>query len=142
LSANPGEEPKPLARVASGGELSRTLLAVKSVLAAVDDVTTLVFDEIDAGVSGAAAERIAEELRHLAKDRQVLCVTHSPQIAAAAQWHYVIEKREQGRTRTEVRRLDWDGRVQEIARLVGSRSSEDTAAHHAEALLASFQERA
>ncbi|MCF8563608.1 DNA repair protein RecN [Alicyclobacillus tolerans] len=141
FSANRGEDPKPLQRIASGGELSRTLLAVKSVLAQVDDIETLIFDEIDTGVSGFAAQRIAEQLRHLAGSRQVLCVTHSPQIAAAAQSQYRIQKREeQSATVTEVQAVESEQRVGEIARLLGAGLSDETAIEHAKALLDSFRQ--
>ncbi|MDR0382140.1 MAG: DNA repair protein RecN [Oscillospiraceae bacterium] len=120
LSANPGEPPKPIARVASGGELSRVMLALRHVLAESDEAVSLVFDEIDAGVSGRAAGRTAERLALLARNRQVLCVTHLPQIAAMADVHFGIRK-DVARTHalTEVTRLDEDGRVDEIARLLG-----------------------
>jgi DNA repair protein RecN (Recombination protein N) len=140
FSANKGEELKPLQKIASGGELSRTLLAFKSVLAEVDDMETLIFDEIDAGVSGTAAHRIAMRLRELGTHRQVLCVTHAPQIAAAAHEHFHIVKHERETdTTTHVSRLEKTGRIHEIARLVGSDLSDTTALHHAEALLLSFQ---
>jgi DNA repair protein RecN (Recombination protein N) len=141
FSANPGEPPKPLSRVASGGELSRTLLAVKSALAEVDQVPTLVFDEIDAGVSGNAAAAVAAQMRSLSRHHQVLCVTHSPQIAAAANSHYLIEKVEADeRTMTVVRQLDEDGRIAEIARLIGTGEGDaSTALRHAQALLESYR---
>jgi DNA repair protein RecN (Recombination protein N) len=121
FSANKGEDLKPLSKIASGGELSRTLLALKSVLADVDDTGTLIFDEIDAGVSGSAAERIAEQLRTLGGARQVLCVTHSPQIAAAAEHQYLIQKEERDTdTVTNVFELERSGRVREVARLLGA----------------------
>jgi len=143
FSANKGEDAKMLQRIASGGELSRTLLAIKAVLAAVDDVGTLIFDEIDTGVSGSAAQRIAEELQLLGGVRQVLCVTHSAQIAAAAQNHYGIEKHESAtHTMTTVCRLDEGERIAEVARLLGSAVSDDTASHHAQALLQRFSSTA
>lgn len=120
MSANLGEAVKPLAKVASGGELARIMLAMKNVMAAHDRVTTMIFDEVDAGVSGRAAQKVAEKLRQVAEGRQVLCVTHLPQIAALAEHHLLIEKTErQGRTYTEVRALDRPGRIRELARMIG-----------------------
>lgn len=139
FSANRGEAPKPLQRIASGGELSRTLLAFKSVLADVDAPGTLIFDEIDVGVSGAAAQRIAEQLQKLGRVRQVLCVTHSPQVAAASDHHFCIAKMEsEDATSTSVARLDAAGRIAEIGRLIGSDLAGQTAADHAQALLTGF----
>ena len=120
LSANAGEKPGRIGSIASGGELSRIMLALKNVLTEKDECATLVFDEIDAGVSGIAAQRVGEKLSNLARRRQVLCVTHLPQIAAMADEHFSIEKSEKsGRTYTYVNRLNNDGRKQEIARLIG-----------------------
>lgn len=111
---NPGDEPRPLRRVASGGELSRIMLAIECVLADSDNIPTLVFDEVDAGISGQAAERVAEKLRQLAKERQVLCVTHLPQIAACGHWQYVVGKSVvEGRTRVWVQ--DVAGEQRELA---------------------------
>ncbi|MBE6967810.1 MAG: DNA repair protein RecN [Ruminococcaceae bacterium] len=118
MSANAGEKPGRIAQIASGGELSRIMLAMKSVFAQKDPVPAMVFDEIDTGVSGIAAQRVGEKLGDLAAHRQVLCVTHLPQIAAMADAHYAIEKSETGgRTFTKVFPLDREGRVREIARL-------------------------
>lgn len=140
FTANKGEDPKPLHKIASGGELSRTLLALKSVLATVDELETLIFDEIDTGVSGTATERIAEQLLHLGQMRQVLCVTHSAQIAAAGHHHFVIEKIEtESDTTTHVHEMNLQERKAEIARLLGSSLSDETAHEHALALLESFQ---
>ncbi len=120
ISANRGEEPKPLAKIASGGELSRIMLAIKSVLADKDDTDTLIFDEIDAGVSGRAAGKIALKLDHVSKHRQVICITHLPSIAAYADNHALISKAVRGdKTYTSVTKLDYDGRVAEIARIIG-----------------------
>ncbi len=120
LSANAGEDLKPLAKVASGGELSRIMLAMKTVLSAGEQGMTAVFDEVDAGVSGRAAQRVAEKLQAMAKLRQVLCITHLPQIAAVADGHLLIAKSErEGRTYTEVTPLDREGRKREIARIIG-----------------------
>ena len=120
MSANLGEAVKPLSKVASGGELARIMLAMKNVMAVHDRVGTMIFDEVDAGVSGRAAQKVAEKLRKVAEGRQVLCVTHLPQIAALAEHHLLIEKSErQGRTYTAVTPLDRDGRVHELARMIG-----------------------
>lgn len=120
ISANRGEKPGPISRIASGGELSRIMLAMKNVFSQGEILGTLVFDEIDAGVSGVAASRVGEKLAELSHTKQVLCVTHLPQIAAMADSHYVIEKTErEGRTYTSVTLLDRDGRKRELARLHG-----------------------
>ncbi len=120
VSANKGEPPKPLSKIASGGELSRIMLAVKTVLSGRDKIDTLIFDEVDAGVSGAAANKIGEKLRQVSQNRQVLCITHLPQIAAMADHHLRISKHVvKGRTFTQVDPLDWEGRKQEVARIIG-----------------------
>ncbi len=131
LSANPGEEVRPLAKVVSGGELSRTMLAVKTVLAAADDVPTMVFDEVDAGIGGRVADAVADKLRQTAAGRQVLCVTHLAPIAARADHHLVVEKRiGRSATRTSVRHLDGPSRIDELARmLAGERITEVTRRH-------------
>jgi len=136
LSANPGVEPRPLARVASGGELSRVMLALKTALAEVDRVPTLVFDEVDIGIGGSTARTVGERLRAIAAGRQVFCVTHLPQIASLAHVQYTIEKRVvAGRTRVRVQRLDGPGRVAEVARMLGGRAVTEATLHHAEELL-------
>lgn len=120
LSSNPGEELKELSKIASGGELSRIMLALKSVLADVDPVGTLIFDEIDSGVSGRAAQKIAEKMYALSKKKQVLCITHLPQIAAMADGHYLIEKQESGgRSVTRVSLMSRTQRLKELARMIG-----------------------
>lgn len=120
MSANAGEKPGPISKIASGGELSRIMLAMKNVFSQGDRVETLVFDEIDTGVSGIAAQRVGEKLAELSRRKQVLCVTHLPQIAAMADAHFLIEKAERdGRTYTSVTELDEDGRARELARLHG-----------------------
>ena len=119
ISANPGEAPKPLAKIASGGELSRIMLAVKSALAEKDAIPTIIYDEIDTGVSGLAAGRIGEKLRQTAKGRQVLCITHTAQIAALADSHLQIQKNVEGeRTYTEIHPLDTEGRIHALARII------------------------
>ncbi len=120
ISANKGEEPKPISKIASGGELSRIMLALKSVIADKDSIPTMIFDEIDTGVSGKAAQKIGIKLREIGKVRQVICVTHLSQIAVMADNHLLIEKQIVGdRTETHVMQLDMDGRVSEIARIMG-----------------------
>ena len=123
LSPNPGEELRPLRRIASGGELSRMMLALKSVGKDKEILKTLVFDEIDAGIGGKTAEFIAQKLRRLAARHQVICITHLPQIASSAAHHFHVEKKvEKDRTFTSARKLGREERVEEIARLVvGSR---------------------
>ena len=123
MSANVGEDLKPIQKIASGGELSRIMLALKNVLAENDDVTTLVFDEVDTGVSGRAAQKVAEKMAQVARRKQVLCVTHLPQIAAMADVHFSVEKGErEGRTFTAVERLSRRRRQEELARLTGGGS--------------------
>ncbi len=120
ISANAGEEPKPLSKIASGGELSRIMLAIKNVLASKDNVQTLVFDEVDTGVSGRAAQKIGIKLKEVSKNRQVLCVTHLAQIASFADNHFLISKSEsENKTYTKVENLDNGGRIHELARIIG-----------------------
>jgi len=120
FSANPGEAAKPLARIVSGGELSRLMLAMKCLLARRDQVDTVIFDEVDAGIGGQAAEAVADKIGELAGHHQVLCITHLPQIAACADLHFKVEKRvENGRTRTLINPLDREQRVAELARMLG-----------------------
>lgn len=123
MSANVGEALKPIQKIASGGELARIMLALKNVLAENDDVTTLVFDEVDTGVSGRAAQKVAEKMADVAAHKQVLCVTHLPQIAAMADTHFSVEKGEsKGRTFTHVETLNYERRKEELARLTGGAS--------------------
>lgn len=120
ISANKGENPKPISKIASGGELSRIMLALKSVIAGRDGIPTMIFDEIDTGVSGKAAQKIGVKLREIGKIRQVICVTHLSQIAVMADNHLMIEKQTvDERTETHVTQLNFDGRVSEIARIMG-----------------------
>jgi len=136
LSTNPGEELRPLARVASGGELSRTMLALKAVLARADRVPTMVFDEVDAGIGGRVASVVAQKLAATAEGRQVLCVTHLAPIAAAAQHHVRVTKSVRGgRTRVSAEPLAGEARVEEIARMLGGETVTDTARGHARELL-------
>ena len=136
MSANAGEALKPLSKVASGGELARIMLAMKNVLAEQDQVATLIFDEVDTGVSGRAAQKVAEKLRSVAKAKQVLCVTHLPQLAALATTHLLIAKEELGgRTYTTVTPLDFEGRKRELARIIGGANITETTLKSAEEML-------
>ena len=127
MSANAGEAMKPMSKVASGGELARIMLSLKNVLAEKDQIATLIFDEVDTGVSGRAAQKVAEKLHSLAKFKQVLCVTHLPQIAALADTHMLISKSERdGRTYTSVAPLDFEGRKRELARIIGGAKITET----------------
>ena len=137
MSANAGEELKPLSKVASGGELARIMLAMKNVLAEQDQVATLIFDEVDTGVSGRAAQKVAEKLRSVARTKQVLCVTHLPQMAALAHNHLLIAKEERnGRTYTTVTPLDREGRKRELARIIGGANITEITLKSAEEMLA------
>ena len=141
MSANVGEALKPIQKVASGGELARIMLALKNVLAEDDGIGSLVFDEVDTGVSGRAAQKVAEKMADVARRKQVLCVTHLPQIAAMADAHFSVEKGERGgRTYTRVERLDRQGREDELARLMGGGAVSDTLRQSAGDLLAHAEE--
>jgi DNA repair protein RecN (Recombination protein N) len=136
LAANPGEEPRPLSRVASGGELSRIMLALKRILSRADQVATYVFDEVDAGIGGATADVVGRQIRQVAEEKQVLCITHLAQIAAYADRQFRVEKGESGgRVRTVVRRLDRAERKEEIARMLGGAKVTPKARAHAEELM-------
>ena len=136
MSANAGEALKPMSKVASGGELARIMLAMKNVLAEKDMVATLIFDEVDTGVSGRAAQKVAEKLRSVAKHKQVLCVTHLPQMAALANTHFLIAKEERGgRTYTTVTPLNHEGRKRELARIIGGANITETTLKSAEEML-------
>ena len=138
FSPNPGEPPKPLARIASGGELSRLMLALKALVLTASDASTLLFDEVDAGIGGRVAEIVGKKLKQVAARQQVLSVTHLPQIAALADAHYVVEKEvEQGRTFTRVKQLSERDRIAEIARMLGGIKITDQARRHAEELVRS-----
>ena len=140
MSANAGEALGRISKIASGGELSRIMLAMKNVFAEKDPVGTMIFDEIDTGVSGIAAQRVGEKLYAVSRGKQVLCVTHLPQIAAMADSHYRIAKEERdGRTYTEVMRLDRDGRAGELARLHGGDNVTATTLASAEEQMASAE---
>lgn len=136
ISANAGEEPRPLNKIASGGELSRIMLAIKSVLADHDNIPTLIFDEVDAGISGRAAQKVGIKLSETAAKRQVLCITHLAQIAAKADTHLLIEKQtEDGRTFTHITQLDHDGRKRELARIIDGSGESESALAAAEEML-------
>jgi DNA repair protein RecN (Recombination protein N) len=143
LSTNPGEEPRSLARVASGGELSRIMLAIKALAAQGEGGTTLIFDEVDAGIGGAVAEVVGRKLRHLGRAHQVLCITHLPLIAAFAEHHVAVVKRvEGGRTVSSARPLTSTERVAELARMLGGAELTREVREHAEQLLRQATTRA
>ena len=120
ISTNPGEPLKPLGKVASGGELSRIMLAIKTVLADQDDVETLIFDEIDSGISGRTAQMVSEKMNVLSRNHQIICITHLPQIAAMADSHYLIEKSvEHDATVSKIHHLSTDESIKELARMLG-----------------------
>ncbi len=140
LAANAGEKPGRLSHIASGGELSRIMLAMKNVLRAASDPEVLIFDEIDTGVSGIAAQRVGEKLSELSMERQVLCITHLPQLAAAADTQFsIVKETREGRTYTRVTKLDDNGRIRELARLIGGERVTDTTLKSAEELIQAAQ---
>lgn len=132
ISTNPGEEMKPLGKVASGGELSRIMLALKTVLAEDDEIETLIFDEIDTGISGRTAQKVSEKMNLIGRNHQVICITHLPQIAAMADTHFLIEKQvEDGRTRSQIQKLEERESVEELARMLGGVSITETVVNNA-----------
>lgn len=136
ISTNPGEPLKPLSKIASGGEISRIMLAIKIVLADTDKISSLIFDEIDTGISGRAAQAVAEKLSQISLSHQVICVTHLPQIASMADNHFYIEKKvSSGKTSTDVKKLDDKSRISEIARMLGSAKITDLTLKHAEEMI-------
>ncbi len=136
ICPNVGEELKPLAKFASGGELSRVMLAMKSILADSGDAETLIFDEIDTGVSGSAAQKIAKKLKKLGEKKQVICVSHQPQLAVSANTHLLIKKSVSGeRTTTTLAELSYDERISEVARIIDGENADNTALLHAKAML-------
>ncbi len=140
FTPNPGEPPRPLRAIASSGEMARVMLALKSVLAAEDSIPVLVFDEVDANVGGETARAVGEKLRQISQSHQVLCITHSPQVAACASAHYVVSKRlEAGRSLTDIVLVEGKERITELARMLGGQS--DAALAHAEALMRQEGER-
>jgi DNA repair protein RecN len=140
ISANPGEPLKPLAKIASGGELSRIMLAIKTILADADRISTLIFDEIDTGISGKAAKSVAQKLKSISKNHQVICVTHHAQIAAAADHNIYIRKSFDGTsTHTTVETLDEEAKIREISRLLDGDAESEITAVHARELVAKFR---
>ena len=136
IAPNPGEELKPVGRIASGGELSRVMLAIKAILAASDQIPTLIFDEVDAGIGGGMAEVVGQKLWLTARERQVLSITHLAQIAALADRHLLISKRVRAnRTETSIRVLDGAERADEIARMLGAKGRSDTPLQHAREIM-------
>ena len=142
VSLNPGEPLRPLREVGSGGELSRIMLSIKTVLADTDAVPTLIFDEIDTGISGRTAEKVGEKLEKIAKNHQVILITHLPQIAAKADRHFLIEKNvQEGKTKTEIHALNEEASVKELARLLGGEEITEAALQNARSLKAKAKEK-
>src|SRR4030067_2124419 len=136
ISPNPGEELKALAKIASGGELSRVMLAIKSILAEADRVPVLIFDEIDSGIGGVVAEVVGEKLKEVAKKRQVLCITHLPQIAGFADTHFKVSKIvTDKKTAVKVDELDKKSRIEEIAKMLGGEKVTEISRRHAKEIL-------
>jgi DNA repair protein RecN (Recombination protein N) len=134
FAPNPGEPARPLRAIASSGEMARVMLALKTVLAVEDEIPVLIFDEVDANIGGETANAVGEKMKQIAIRRQVLCITHLPQVAAPADAHYVVTKQvKDGRTTSDIKLLDKKSRVTELARMLGGQS--DAARKHAEALL-------
>ena len=141
ISANKGQALKPLNKIASGGELSRIILAIKVILAETDSVETMIFDEVDTGVSGSAAQKIAEKLKLLGKDKQVFAITHLPQMASFADTQYLVSKETKNeKAVSKVNKLDYDGRKKEIARIISGSIITDSALSASEELLAAGEE--
>lgn len=136
ISANPGEEPKPVSKIASGGELSRIMLSINSVLTDSDSASTMIFDEVDAGISGSASQKVGQKLKAVSDGRQVICVTHQAQIAALADTHFLIKKSvKDGKTFTEVTRLSFEQRKEELARIIDGLNITEISLRHAEEML-------
>ena len=141
LSANPGESLKPLEKVASGGEMSRIMLAFKAIAANADSIPTLIFDEIDTGISGHIAAVVGEKMMSIADNHQVLCVTHLPQIAALADVHFMVQKQDDGQTtRTSLKRLEMEERYEYIARMMSGMEDSKLAYEHARELITHSEE--
>ena len=137
IAPNVGEPLKPLSATASGGELSRVVLALKAILASTDMVGTVIFDEVDAGIGGAVADVVGKKLTALSKKHQLICITHLPQIARYGDHHYYIQKQvKKGRTITTIRPMDTEERIKEIARMLGGEKITPTALEHARNLVA------
>ncbi len=142
ISTNPGEDMRPLDQIASGGELSRIMLALKTVVADKDDISTLIFDEIDAGISGKTAWKVSEKLGELSRDHQIICITHLPQIAAMADNHFMIEKGlMDGRTETRIYGLDEEKSIRELSRLLGGEEISEAAITNAKEMRKMAQEK-
>ena len=140
IQTNPGEAEQPLEKIASGGELSRIMLAIKVILADADSVDTLIFDEIDTGVSGSAAKKIAKKLSLLGKTKQVICISHQPQLAAAADSHFRVEKQsENDRTATKLTRLSPEERVRELARIIDGDHITELSLDHAREMIEGYR---
>jgi DNA repair protein RecN (Recombination protein N) len=136
ISTNVGEDLKPLSKIASGGELSRIMLAMKTILARKTSVETIIFDEVDAGIAGATAEKVGEKINELSQYHQIICITHLPQIASKGKNHFLVKKGiKEGRTQTLISELNNDERIHEIARLMGGRKVTDQAIAHAKEIL-------
>ncbi|RKD34560.1 DNA repair protein RecN [Thermohalobacter berrensis] len=136
ISPNPGEPLKPLSKIASGGEMSRIMLAFKSILAEVDEIPCLIFDEIDTGISGKTAQIVGRKISKLSKTRQIICITHLPQIASISESHFYIDKIvSNGRTMTKIQKLDYDGRIKEISRLLGGYNLTTSTKKYAEEMI-------
>ena len=137
ISTNAGQKPKPLQKIASGGEVSRIMLALKVIFSHVDNIPIFIFDEIDTGVGGETVRKIAGKLKEIGRNAQVICITHSPAIASKAQSSFIIEKKtENEKTVTTVRKLDDEGRINEIARMLAGENMSDAVIEHAKELLA------
>lgn len=136
ISANPGEEPKPISKIASGGELSRMMLAIKTIIAEKDKIGTLIFDEVDTGISGSAASKVGRKLQQLSKTHQIICITHQAQIAALADIHLFISKSvDEGRTFTKIKQLNFEERKYELSRIIDGNNPSDLSLKHAEEML-------
>ncbi len=136
ISTNIGQEKKPLSKIASGGEVSRIMLAIKSIMADADHTDTLIFDEIDTGISGRTAQIVAEKMSELSRSHQILCITHLSQIASMADTHFLIEKSVIGNeTYTSFKKLDYEGRTFELARMLGGVHVTETTLTHASEML-------
>jgi DNA repair protein RecN (Recombination protein N) len=136
LAANAGEDPKPLNKIASGGELSRIVLALKNVLSQTGSVATVVFDEVDSGIGGATAEIVGRKLKEVSAHHQVICITHLPQIASFGGWHLRVTKQvADGRTATRVEKIDEQQKIEEISRMLGGVDVTETARDHAREML-------
>ncbi len=141
ISVNPGEPLKPLAKIGSGGEISRIMLAIKTIISEIDNIETVVFDEIDTGISGVAAQQVGLKLKHISKDHQVICVTHHGIIAAMSDNHYCIEKTvSNGRTYSKIDKLDYESKVREISRIIGGSNITESAIAHSRELIKKFTE--